>query len=523
MTRRRRKLAFGAMAVTVPTSLAVLAWHCLAGWSLPTEYAAVGHPPRIRPDYTQVVMPPNIAPLNFLVEEPGVEYRVRIYGTAGEDIIVGSRHPSIVIPPRPWRELLSRNRGGRILFEIYARGEDGRWSRFSAISNGVAREKIDSHLVYRLLGPVCNLYRTMGIYQRNLENYDESAVVTHDEVDACFNCHAFSKNRPDTFSFQVRRGRAKERIESGMIVVRGGHAFRLQTESRAAPRPPGYTSWHPGGAVAAFSMSRPYQLFRGAGADVREVFDTLSDIAIVDVQTGAASTSPGVADPGRLETLPGWSADGRILYYSSAESPWGADELPTAEAVAKTKYDLMCVRYDVEKAAWGKPEIVLSATKTGKSISEPRASPDGRHLLFCISDRGAFPVHEASSDLCLMDVKSRNYRRLECNSRQSDSWHCWSSNSRWIVFSSKRDNPLLARLYFSYIDEDGRERKPFLLPQKDPTFYDTWLKTYNVPELISGPIVVSRRELQKAIHSTSAAGKSPQKPIPAAAEDYPIN
>jgi len=85
-----------------------------------------------------------------------------------------------------------------------------------------------------------------------------------------------------------------------------------------------------------------------------------------------------------------------------------------------------------------------------------------------------------------MDLKSRKYRRLTCNSAQSDSWHCWSSNSRWIVFSSKRDNGWLARPYFSYIDANGREHKPFVLPQKDPAFYDTWLKTYNVPELVSG-------------------------------------
>jgi len=100
-----------------------------------------------------------------------------------------------------------------------------------------------------------------------------------------------------------------------------------------------------------------------------------------------------------------------------------------------------------------------------------------------------------------MDLKTGIYRRLECNSDQSDSWHCWSSNSRWIVFSSKRDNGLLARPYFSYFDPEGREHKPFVLPQKDPTFYDTWLKTYNVPELVSGPVTIPQEELLRAINS----------------------
>ena len=109
------------------------------------------------PTTREIVIPPNIAPLNFLVEEPGVEYRVRIHGAEGKEIIIGSRNPSIVIPPRPWRRLLGQNRGGRIAFDIYAKDKEGRWSHFPPFGDDVAREEIDSHLVYRLLGPVCNL------------------------------------------------------------------------------------------------------------------------------------------------------------------------------------------------------------------------------------------------------------------------------------------------------------------------------------------------------------------------------
>ena len=41
-------------------------------------------PPRIDPDYTDVVIPPNLAPLNFSVREPGTAFRVDI-GSAGSD------------------------------------------------------------------------------------------------------------------------------------------------------------------------------------------------------------------------------------------------------------------------------------------------------------------------------------------------------------------------------------------------------------------------------------------------------
>jgi Tol biopolymer transport system component len=248
-------------------------------------------------------------------------------------------------------------------------------------------------------------------------------------------------------------------------------------------------------------MGSTRQIFRGAGAELRDVYDLQSSLAVVNVRTGAVLTSPGIANPDRLETFPCWSADGKTLYFSSAKMFWGQDKSPPLADLAQTKYDLMCVRFDAEKGVFSQPETVLAAEDTGLSITEPRTSPDGRYLLFCMSDYGGFPIHQSSCDLYLMDLKTGIYRRLECNSDQSDSWHCWSSNSRWIVFSSKRDNGLLARPYFSYFDPEGREHKPFVLPQKDPTFYDTWLKTYNVPELVSGPVTIPQEELLRAINS----------------------
>jgi hypothetical protein len=519
MSERKRRLVFGVAAALLAL-LAVAGWRRLPRADLPTECAAAGRLPRIRPDYSQIVIPPNIAPLNFLVEEPAAEYRVRIHAAAGDDIVIASRTPSIMIPPRPWRELLGKNRGGRVTLDVYARNEQGRWSRFDPISDDVAGEEIDSHLVYRLLGPICNYYHNMGIYQRNLENFDESSILTTDAVGVCFNCHAFVNHRPDTFSLQVRPGKIRG-IKPGMILVRDGQALRPNTESKAAPKPPAYTSWHPAGALAAFAMIQPKQCFRGAGSEIREVFDYDSHVAAMNFQTAAASTSPGIADPARMETFPAWSADGKTLYFSSAERFWDRDHPLAMDAVDKIMYDLMCVPYDIEKNAWGQPETLLSAARTGMSISEPRASPDGRYLLFCMADYGTFPVHRASSDLYLMDIKSRKYRRLECNSPQSESWHCWSSNSRWIVFSSKRDNGWLARPYFSYIDAKGREHKPFVLPQKDPTFYDSWLRTYNVPELVTGPVTIPQSELVRAIKSGNAAG--PQKASPAYDDAYRPN
>ncbi len=52
------------------------------------------------------------------------------------------------------------------------------------------------------------------------------------------------------------------------------------------------------------------------------------------------------------------------------------------------------------------------------------------------------------------------------------------------------------------MDENGKIYKPFVMPQKDPEFYDSFLKTYSVPELITGPIKVKHRTLARAARSS---------------------
>jgi hypothetical protein len=89
------------------------------------------------------------------------------------------------------------------------------------------------------------------------------------------------------------------------------------------------------------------------------------------------------------------------------------------------------------------------------------------------------------------------------NSSWSDSWHCWSSNGRWIAFASKREGGVLARIYFSYFNRNGQAHKRFVMPQEDPSFYELCTLTYNVPELIIEPVPVSPSNLGRAITAKS--------------------
>jgi len=238
------------------------------------------------------------------------------------------------------------------------------------------------------------------------------------------------------------------------------------------------------------------------------VVDHDSLLAYYLVKAKTVKTSPQIFQKGRLESYPTWSPDGDWLYFCSAERLWSDQSKLPPERFDEVKYDLVRVGYDLERDQWGDPETILSAQDTGLSILLPRISPDGRWLVFCMCDYGCFPIYRSSSDLYIMDLQAGQqtgqykYRRLEINSEQSESWHSFSSNSRWMAFSSKRDNGRFTRVYLSYVDEKGKVYKPLLLVQKYPTFYESYLRSYSVPELVREPVRVTGEKLARAIRGS---------------------
>jgi len=486
------------------------------------QYSSIDQPPKIHPNYCGTVIPPNIAPLNFLVEENGSQYCVKIHSKKGRTIQVFSRTPKIMIPQSPWHELLNANRGVQLNFDVFVKTANDQWNRFSAITNKIANEDIDSFLVYRRIYPGHGFWRKMGIYQRNLHRFDESLVLDNGYFKGgCLNCHTFCNNRTDKMFIGIR----SSLYGSSVLLLEDGMVNKIGTKF-------GYTSWHPSGRVAAYSINKVHQFFHSARSEVRDVIDLDSLLAYYLVDSKTIKTSPQISKKDRLETYPTWSPDGRYLYFCSAPLFWSERNV-IPERFDEIKYDLVRISYDIERDQWGELETVLSAKDTGLSILLPRISPDGRWLLFCMCNYGCFPVYQQSSDLYMIDLDSAQrtgkyeYHRLGINSDKSESWHSFSSNGRWIAFSSKRQSGVFTRTYISYVDRQGKVYKPLLLPQKDPTYYDSCLWTYSVPELIREPVQVTKEKLGRIVRrspkiaapfpvtmATPKAGAIPEPPQP---------
>src|SRR5690606_4052762 len=160
-----------------------------------------------------------------------------------------------------------------------------------------------------------------------------------------------------------------------------------------------------------------------------------------------------------------------------------------------------------ETRKFGEAEAVFNASASEKSVSFPRVSPDGNSLGFTLHDYGCFPIWHKEADLYSINLQNLEVEKLPVNSDFTESYHSWSSNGRWLLFSSKRGDGLSARPYMAYVSPTGEVGKPFILPQKDPRFYEQFVKTFNIPEFSTSEVSFTPGELRQTATSEPVQAK----------------
>lgn len=436
----------------------------------------------IFPDYKEVTVPVNIAPLNFSLLEKDKGILV-----AG-DKVFRSRRGVFRFSPRKWRKMLSKSGDdGSINLEIFIR-EDGKWLSYKPFNIHISQDKIDPWFSYRLIPPGYQGWQDMGIYQRDLESYSEKAILTNDLTGGnCMNCHTYMNGDPSKMVFHARA------TFGGTMVVNEGEVEKLNTKTDSTISALVYPYWHPSGDYVAFSVNKTFQSFHNHDANRIEVYDEASDVVVYNVKTHQIAWSPLTKAEDRFETFPTFSPDGKWLYFCSAEAV-----TPMPDKYQEARYGLYRIAFNAEDMSFGDSlELVYDAPAEGFSVSFPRISPDGRFLCFTRHGYGNFSIWHKDSDLWLADLKDGSVRPMEgVNSDNVDSFHTWSSDGKWLVFSSRRDDGLYTKPYFTHVDADGNATKPFLLPQKDPkSYYKRLMRSYNLPAFTTGKVNVGKRKL----------------------------
>lgn len=446
--------------------------------------------PPIFPDYTEVTIPANIAPLHFKLTDSCVCTEAYAWFEAGsKSIKVKASEKQIAIYPSDWEKIMEAAKGKSVDVKIVTK-KGGEWIAYKPFHLFVSQDPIDPYLAYRLIEPGYETWNEMGIYQRCIENYKQTPVLTNKMTgNNCMNCHSFCMQSPDKMLFHLRKD------FGGTYMIDGDNIEKLNTKTPQTISPLVYPSWHPSGNFVAFSVNSTKQMFHTTDRNRIEVFDYKSDVVVYDVKKHEIFTSPLLFSKSAFETFPTFSPDGKTLYYCSADSVKIPDDYE------KVRYSLCAITFDPITQHFGsKVDTLYDARKMAKSVSFPRVSPDGRFLIFTLFNYGNFSIWHREADLYSLDLSNGSVTALnELNSNESESYHSWSSNSRWLVFSSRRIDGLYTRPFIAHIDEQGKASKPFLLPQNDADYYARLMKSFNIPEFVKGEITMSASRIsQKA-------------------------
>lgn len=431
--------------------------------------------PKAFPDYNEAIVPPNIAPLNFMVEG-AEEILASFHLDNSECFSVSSQDGVLKIPADKWRNLLCEAIGKSIQIHVSVwNAEYPNGVVYQPITIQVAKDEIDPWMAYRLIEPGYQSWKQLGIYQRDITSFEERLVVgNHSNARTCLNCHSFSGYAADKWMFHARGA------NGGTYIYQEGKITKVNIEKIGLKKGASYPIWHPDGKLLTFSSNTTQQAFFEYGEQPLEVYDERSDLILYDTESHEVFSDPRFLTAESMETYPAWSPDGTCLYYVSAE----AKVLP--KDYRNMHYHLLKVDFNPETRTFGeKIDTLYHASDPAVSISYPRVSPDGRFLFYTKSSCGTFPIWHKEADLGMMDLGSQQPVDVSVwNSEESDSYHAWSSNGRWVVFGSRRIDGRYTRLYLAHWDDEGKAGKPFLLPQEDPR-HNLWrLKSYNIPEFV---------------------------------------
>lgn len=472
--------------------LAVGCWAMVACTSVVENPTKVDEQPKIYPDYIGVTIPAEMAPLNFNCTDADIECMdVVVKGSKGGEIHVQGDVADFDITD--WHKLTAQNKEGQLTFTVCTR-KDGRWTQYKDFSVSVSPYALDEWgLTYRRIAPGYEVFSHMGLYQRDLSTFDEYAIIENTQVPGmCVNCHSAHQTDPHKFVFHVRGD------HGATMFQKDGKREWLKASNEQLGGSMVYPYWHPSGKYCAFSTNQTRQGFHVVSNKRVEVLDLSSDVFVYNPETHEILTDSLLQTKDWSENSPVFSPDGKTLYFMTCYQ----QEYPAH--FKDEQYNLCKIDFNPETGKFGeKVDTIFNAVAVGKSLTWPRPSYDGKYIMFTLIDYGYFSIWHSESDQWLLDLQTGEAHELEeINSDEADSYHNWSLNSHWVVFTSRRGDGYYSRLYLACVDDKGNFSKPFMLPQRNPKeYYDESIYSYNVPDFTKSKVEFDAYQAGREIES----------------------
>ncbi|MCK4416862.1 MAG: PD40 domain-containing protein [Candidatus Latescibacteria bacterium] len=434
------------------------------------------------------VFPPNLCP-------PCVEWEdgennlwqvtVELTGTSLKRSFVTERK-SWWFPERLWCRICKEAKSRDIWIQVKGVKRSGSYSKTpepiqasEPVHFRISKHPVDNYVVYRLVLPQFQAKKTPDTFIRDLRSFEVKPFLLA-RRQYCFSCHVFSAKAGTEGMLALKMRIMDEKKSAAGLGVFNMASAKGQRLLFPFPHPGfTYVAWNSEGNKLAISANQAFSSLTPIVFEAQELEYSFSDIAVYDLSEECSFLLPGANSPDYLEIYPAWTPDGKQIVFSQAKAGVSARVI---------KYNIYVVDYNDGKG--GKAVPVAGVSYNGKSNYYARFSPDGKWMSLCMADQGS--LIESSSDIYLLSASLEGQaHRLECNADYAaDSWHSWSSNSRWLVFATKRDDGVFARFYLTQIDDKGHASPAVRMPLKDPT-----LASFNIPEFLAQMPRFSERQL----------------------------
>lgn len=380
---------------------------------------------------------------------------------------------------KEWEKIKSISYDKKVDFSVTS-VKDGKSISSANISFSVSKDSVNAPIFYRDVPlPFSHALANLKTIRWRIGDIssDSIAPIAMENLYVCANCHSLSANGR-TLGMDVDAHSDKDAY--GITdIAKETILYKMLHWSKGQNGLPTYgllSSVSPKANYLASTIGdHEFFVTRPDTAYSQLFFPIKGVICICDRHKDTYSILPGADDTNYVQTNPVWSPDSKYIYFAyskaidSKESgfitSFNKDTAvynrfvePFIEGKRDYKYDIYRIPFNDGKG--GKAEPIEGASKNGMSNYFPKISPDGKWMVYCRAKN--FMLLQPDSKLYILPASGGSPRLMNCNLSNLNSWHSWSPNGKWLVFSSK-ERGKYTKLYLTHIDEFGNDSPPVLL------------------------------------------------------------
>jgi Flp pilus assembly protein TadD len=446
------------------------------------------------------LFPPEIVAPTFAWNDAteGVEaWKVLLrFGGEGEVLRFATNEPSWRPSEADWAEIKRRSTDHDAEVAIVGVGKRDKVASAATLRIRTSTDPVGDSIFYREVPlPFLDVVRDPSRIRWRFGTIDseEAPPIVLENLPVCGNCHSFSRDG-SVLGLDVDYGNdkgayavlpvSKEMVLDDEKIITWSDYRRNDGEATYGL----LSQVSPDGRYVISTVKDRAVFVATPDIQFSQLFFPVKGILVVyDRETGEFKPLPGADDPAYVQSNPTWSPDGKYVVFArtkayhkaSAADPRGVllSEKDVPEFVERRepfKFDLYRVPFNGGKG--GKAEPIEGASHNGMSNYFAKFSPDGKWIVFCKAKD--FMLLMPDSELFIVPAEGGEARRLRANTPLMNSWHSFSSNGRWLVFSSKAYTPY-TQLFLTHIDEEGNSTPPVVLER-----FTAKDRAANIPEFV---------------------------------------